>query len=199
MWETFKKRYALLLGIALGGFFDGVLLHQILQWHHLLSLVSGLDNLHAQVLWDGYFHVLMYLLAVIGLWGLWREHARGAGIMGWPLLGALIAGFGLWHIFDSLLSHWLLGIHRIRIDSEVPLLWDLLWFFVFGLLPLGIGWAVGRSGGGDGPAMRRPTTTTLVLLTLVSAGGGGWALLPPSDQPLPPCCFAPATAPLTSS
>ncbi|TIN47498.1 MAG: DUF2243 domain-containing protein, partial [Mesorhizobium sp.] len=27
----------LLLGFALGGFFDGIVLHQILQWHHLLS------------------------------------------------------------------------------------------------------------------------------------------------------------------
>ena len=27
----------LLLGIGLGGFVDGIVLHQILQWHHLLS------------------------------------------------------------------------------------------------------------------------------------------------------------------
>ena len=29
------------LGMALGGFFDGILLHQVLQWHHFLSLVPG--------------------------------------------------------------------------------------------------------------------------------------------------------------
>jgi uncharacterized membrane protein len=28
------------LGFALGGFFDGIILHQILQWHHLLSGVA---------------------------------------------------------------------------------------------------------------------------------------------------------------
>ena len=27
------------LGFSLGGFFDGILLHQVLQWHHLFSLV----------------------------------------------------------------------------------------------------------------------------------------------------------------
>ncbi|WP_460744124.1 DUF2243 domain-containing protein [Mariniluteicoccus endophyticus] len=27
----------ILLGIGLGGFLDGILLHQILQWHHMLS------------------------------------------------------------------------------------------------------------------------------------------------------------------
>lgn len=30
-----------IIGFALGGFFDGILLHQVLQWHHLFSLVSG--------------------------------------------------------------------------------------------------------------------------------------------------------------
>ena len=194
IWKTSWTRYALLLGIALGGFFDGILLHQILQWHHLLSLVSGVDDLRAQVLWDGYFHVLVYLLAVLGLWGLWRAHARGAGIRGLPLLGVLTAGFGLWHILDSVLSHWLLGIHRIRIDSDVPLLWDLLWFVVFGLLPLGIGWATGRSGGGDGPTLGR-STIALVLLTLVSAGAGGWALRPPSDQPFTTVVFRASYSP----
>jgi uncharacterized membrane protein len=27
----------LLMGIGLGGFVDGILLHQILQWHHMLT------------------------------------------------------------------------------------------------------------------------------------------------------------------
>ena len=27
----------ILLGIGLGGFVDGIVLHQILQWHHMLS------------------------------------------------------------------------------------------------------------------------------------------------------------------
>ena len=33
----------LLLGMALGGFFDGILLHQMLQWHHLLSGAGGVE------------------------------------------------------------------------------------------------------------------------------------------------------------
>jgi uncharacterized membrane protein len=32
---------AFTLGFAFGAFFDGILLHQVLQWHHLLSLVQG--------------------------------------------------------------------------------------------------------------------------------------------------------------
>jgi hypothetical protein len=31
----------LLLGFGLGGFIDGILLHQVLQWHHMLTSTSG--------------------------------------------------------------------------------------------------------------------------------------------------------------
>lgn len=186
MWQSPWIRYGTALGVGLGGFFDGILLHQILQWHHLLSLVPGVGSLRAQVLWDGYFHVLMYVIAAIGLWGLWRAHRQGdAG--GRSLSGALLLGFGLWHIADTFLSHWILGIHRIRVDSPDPLLWDLIWLVVFGLLPFAAGWALIR-GGGAGP---RQTTVALLALTLATAGAGGWALRPPADQPFTTVAFRP--------
>jgi uncharacterized membrane protein len=34
-----SKASGLLFGIGLGGFLDGIVLHQILQWHHMLSHV----------------------------------------------------------------------------------------------------------------------------------------------------------------
>jgi uncharacterized membrane protein len=50
-----------LLGFSLAGFFDGILLHQVLQWHHLLSDVqlAALRDIRAQLLADGLFHVLI--------------------------------------------------------------------------------------------------------------------------------------------
>ena len=74
MWRSPWTRWGAVLGFALGGFFDGILLHQILQWHHLLSLVPGIADLRLQVLWDGYFHASMYAIAAVSLWGLWRAH-----------------------------------------------------------------------------------------------------------------------------
>ena len=50
-----------LLGFALGGFFYGILLHQILQWHHLLSAINSMD-IRFQVAADGYFHAFMLSL-----------------------------------------------------------------------------------------------------------------------------------------
>ncbi|WP_439533730.1 DUF2243 domain-containing protein [Polymorphobacter sp.] len=178
--------WGVLLGVALGGFFDGILLHQILQWHHLLSLVPGAGDLRMQVIWDGWFHALMYGLAGLGLWGLWRVQRSGETGSGRGLAAALLAGVGLWHVVDSILSHWVLGIHRIRIDSPNPLAWDIGWFLAFGIVPLLWGWWLAR-GRGTGPA----GVMLLAALTIGAAGAGGWALQPPADQRFVTVAFRP--------
>ena len=171
----------LLLGFALGGFFDGVLLHQILQWHHLLSLAPGLSSLRMQVLWDGYFHALMYAIAAVALWRLWRARDDLGGEWGGRGPGALLVGFGAWHLVDAVLAHWVLGIHRVRVDSPDPLMWDLIWLAAFGLVPLA-GGAVALRRRGSWPA-RKSGSGAVMLLGLVAAGLGVWALQPPRNQP----------------
>lgn len=181
-------RAGYILGFALGGFFDGILLHQILQWHHLLSAVDP-DNARFQVAADGYFHLLMYGIAAGGLWLLWRS-ARGREL---PSTAAFIAdlliGFGTWHVADSIASHWLLGIHRIRMDSEQRLFWDLVWFTVFGVLPLVAGLFI-RRGGGDAKGGRAAIAAFVALLVV---GSGAQALRPPADMPFTTILFAPGT------
>jgi len=185
-------RWGAVLGFALGGFFDGILLHQILQWHHLLSLVPGIDDLRLQVLWDGWFHALMYLVALAGLIGLWRLQRRGAGNWGWPLAGAVLVGFGLWHVVDSVLSHWLLGIHRIRLDTDNPLAWDLLWLALFGIVPLLIGWRL-RRGSGSGGSLSGGAA--MLVLAGVASGAGAWALVPPAQDRFATVVFQPGAGP----
>lgn len=183
MFDDPRTRWGMNIGFALGGFFDGILLHQILQWHHLLSLVPGIDSLRAQVLWDGYFHALMYVIAAAGLWGLWRNRSVGASALSGPsLLGAILVGFGLWHVVDSLLSHWLLGIHRIRVDSPDPLLWDLVWFAAFGLVPLLFGWLMLRRAALRADGLNR-STLPLIIVGLLTIGAAIWSLQPPKDVP----------------
>lgn len=145
-----------MLGFAAGGFFDGILLHQILQWHHLLSGLTEtpFDDLRAQVLADGLFHALMYAIGAVGLWRLIRaRHTLAARDAGRELAGHALIGFGAWHIVDGILSHWLLGIHRIRMDAPNPLLWDLLWFGLFGVLFVAAGLALLRRHGKVAPGI----------------------------------------------
>lgn len=164
------RRAGVLLGFAMGGFFDGILLHQILQWHHLLSAVhtGALADLRFQVTVDGWFHALMYALAAAGLWTLYRlRSAPGASLR--LIAPPFWMGFGGWHILDAVFSHWITGIHRIRMDSDIPLFWDVAWLAVFGLIPFFLGWSR-RYTGGEPPTQRGPVSLALLAAALVAAG-----------------------------
>lgn len=177
-----------LLGFGLGGFFDGILLHQVLQWHHLLTGVEApaFRDIRVQILADGLFHALMYVVAIWGLLLLWRSRRAfaDAGADRWLLADALI-GFGVWHMLDGVLSHWILGIHRIRMDVENKLVWDLLWFVVFGVAFVAAGWWLrrggggGGGGGGDGVGGVRKVVAPVVLTLAVLVAGPVAALPPP--------------------
>jgi uncharacterized membrane protein len=182
-------RSAGVLGFAAGGLFDGILLHQILQWHHLLSLVPGVERLREQVLWDGYFHAFMYVAAGIGLVGLWRARAQLEAERWQSMAGVPLLGFAAWHTVDSVVSHWWLGIHRIRIDSPDPLMWDLAWLAGFGLVPAIAGALLLRQPPSDPPRVRaRRAILPLLIATPVLAA---WSLSPPQDQRFATVVFAP--------
>lgn len=120
----------LLLGIGLGGFVDGIVFHQILQWHHMLTAegsfpmttVAGLED---NTLWDGLFHALTWISTVAGLALLWNSvpvHRPGWGL---ALSGLLLAGWGLFNVVEGTVDHHILGIHHVRDDIGAPIGWDL--------------------------------------------------------------------------
>ena len=186
-----------LLGFALGGFADGILFHQILQWHHLLSNVpgDGFRDLRVQVLADGVFHMAMYALMALGLFLLWRTRdgffAGGSD----RLFGAaILVGFGFWHIVDAVFSHWLLGIHHIRMATDNVLLWDLV-VFAFGLLVTAFGvWLAGQLPQSAG--RRAPGALPGILIGTV-IGAGAVAAQPP-PQAAATVLFRPGTDAVTA-
>ena len=115
---------------------------------------------------------LLLFSAAGALWGLWRAPVRGGT---WAMLGLLACGFGAWHVVDAVLSHWLLGLHRIRLDTARPLAWDLGWMVGFGLLPMALGWWLWRRPQGGPP----PSGPALAMLALAVLGTGAWAARPP--------------------
>lgn len=170
---------ALLLGFGLGGFFDGILLHQILQWHHLLSAVraGALADLRGQVVADGVFHALMYAVASAGLWLASAARAEFQAPRAPRLFAAFFfVGFGAWHVVDAVLSHWLTGIHHIRMDVPDPVLWDVLWLAVFGLLPLVAGLEIRRGRRRHGPPEKPASALPAALIgaTVIAAAASAW-------------------------
>lgn len=182
-------RWAFVLGFAAGGMFDGILLHQILQWHHLLSLVPGIAGLREQVLWDGYFHAFMYVAGGIGLAGLWRSRVQLKAERWQSLAGVLLIGFAAWHSIDSVVSHWWLGIHRIRVGSPDPLMWDLIWLGAFGMVPAILGAVLLRRPPSQPPRAGAGGAVPPLMLAMIALAG--WSLLPPTDQRFTTVVFAP--------
>ena len=131
---------AFVLGLGLGGFIDGIVLHQILQWHHMLTgdrggepmdTVSGLET---NTLVDGLFHTATWFLVATAAALLVRAWQRGELAPPWrAYLGLLLAGWGVFNLVEGLVNHLLLGIHHVRDDLGAPLGWDL-GFLAFGAL-----------------------------------------------------------------
>ncbi|HCW19239.1 MAG TPA: DUF2243 domain-containing protein, partial [Achromobacter sp.] len=90
------------------------------------------------------------------------------------MLAHFLLGFGIWHVVDAVLSHWLTGIHRLRMDVPDPLPWELAWLALFGLLPLMAGWVLGRrgppAGSGAGGAGGHGPLLSVVLALAVATG-----------------------------
>lgn len=118
----------ILLGTGLGGFVDGIVLHQILQWHNMLSSVRpplDLVSMKYNMVWDGLFHALTWLCTTLGLARLWKAGQRSD--VPWStrtFVGSLFLGWGLFNAIEGVLDHQILGIHHVH-PGTGELAWDL--------------------------------------------------------------------------
>jgi uncharacterized membrane protein len=136
-----------LLGIGLGGFIDGILLHQILQWHHMISHNQPVDTvlgLERNTLWDGLFHAFTWVAVLVGLvlFAIQVDRAPRP-IVTRPLWGWILFGWGLFNVVEGLINHHLLQVHHVRDDVGAPLSWDL-GFLAFGVALMIVGWLLAR-------------------------------------------------------
>lgn len=130
-----------LLGIGLGGFFDGIVLHQILQWHHILSEVESpttVSGIQLNVLADGLFHVATYITTVAGVALVWNAARGMRGTWSWlVLLGGVLIGWGAFNLVEGTINHHILQIHHVR-PGPNQLAWGL-GFLALGAVMLGVG------------------------------------------------------------
>lgn len=146
-----SKLSGLLYGLGLGGFVDGIGLHQILQWHHMISdvqdyPVTTIAGLEMNTVADGFFHAATWLLVLggsIATITAWRQRRLAPN---WSFhFGLVVAGWGIFNVVEGLIDHQLLGIHHVRDDLGAPLSWDI-GFLIFGVLLIVGGWVLHRRG-----------------------------------------------------
>ena len=138
------------MGLGLGGFIDGILLHQILQWHHMLTdtgdhPMTTVAGLEANTLADGFFHTATWLLVAVGGGMLVQAWRTGSLAPPWRAhIGMLLAGWGIFNVVEGLIDHQLLGIHHVRDDLGGPVGWDLA-FLALGAILIVVGLAMARN------------------------------------------------------
>jgi uncharacterized membrane protein len=154
--RRFPIAAGIFFGLGLGGFFDGILLHQVLQWHHMLSSwypVNTIENLELNTRWDGIFHSSTYLFVLIGLFLLWRSAQRQHLFWSTKLLiGTMLLGFGIFNTVEGIVDHHLLGIHHVNetVARDQWYLWDI-GFTLWGVAMIIGGWLIIRAGQRESP------------------------------------------------
>ncbi|MFD1148820.1 DUF2243 domain-containing protein [Saccharothrix hoggarensis] len=130
---------ALVLGLGIGGFVDGIVAHQLLGWHHMLSGWYP-DDMALNMRGDGLFHLLCLVLVLVGV-GLLN---RAAPLPSRVLWGGVLAGWGVFNLVEGLIDHQLLGVHHVRSGPD-QLAYDL-GFLALGLLLVVVGGLLAKAG-----------------------------------------------------
>jgi len=134
---SFPISGGILLGLGLGGFFDGIVFHQILQWHHLVTSAgypaNTVSNLKLNTLLDGLFHAGTYFFTIAGVLILWNRAPPVR--LRWSrkkLLGSVMVGFGIFNLVEGTINHHILGLHHVNetVAQTHWIYWDvgfLIW------------------------------------------------------------------------
>ncbi|WP_067430681.1 DUF2243 domain-containing protein [Nocardioides jensenii] len=146
----------IVLGVGLGGFVDGILLHQLLQWHHMLTSTdsdnigvryypdSTVHGLEINTVWDGLFHTFTWVMVLVGLALLYSrvQQSRGRVWKSRALWGWVLVGWGVFNLVEGIVDHHILGIHHVR-SGDNQIWWDLGFLALGALLVIG-GWLLQR-------------------------------------------------------
>lgn len=134
------------LGVGLGGFFDGIVFHQILQLHNMLSgrlPVVDLASAKANMVFDGLFHAVVWATTLTGVVLLFGEGRRADRV--WSpagFAGAMLTGWGLFNLIEGVTDHYILGLHHV-VERAGLSIWDHL-FMAWGAAMLAAGWLLIR-------------------------------------------------------
>jgi uncharacterized membrane protein len=133
-------------GFGFSGLVDVLVLHHVLQWHHLLSGIypqTTMAGLRTNLLADGLFSLVMLVVMCVGAGLLWQSERRtDVPLALRPVAGAAVIGLGAFDLYDVLVDHVLLGLHQPLSQGGQ---YNPHWAAV-SLLILGAGYYVYRTG-----------------------------------------------------
>jgi uncharacterized membrane protein len=114
---------------------DGIVLHELLHLHSMLSSrvpPVTVEAMRLNMFADGLFHLAMWIATVVAVvWLVAVLRRPGARCGGVGLFGAALAGWGAFNLIEGVVNHHWLGLHHVVEAAADPLPADLL-FLAFG-------------------------------------------------------------------
>jgi uncharacterized membrane protein len=142
MNRKFLRIGSFILGLGFMGAMDGIIFHQLLQWH---SVVMQTDR-PGQIVSDGVFHFGVSAALVVGgilLWLAGRPADTSRGVK--LFVGSFLTGSGIFNLVEGVVNHHLLQIHRVKPGDPNALMYDLA-FLTLGLLLVIVGEMIRKKG-----------------------------------------------------
>lgn len=132
------------MGLGIGGFIDGILFHQILQLHGMVSNKLPIDTVVGKAVnmfWDGIFHALTLTAVIIGFILLVRLLGiKNINRSPKLALGGAIAGWGIFNLVEGIIHHQIIKLHNVNEFSLQPEVWNYS-FLASGVIFMAIGYA----------------------------------------------------------
>ena len=132
------------MGIGLGGFFDGIIFHQVLQLHAMVSNKLAIDTVVGKAVnmfWDGIFHIVTLTAVIIGFVLLVRllkiKNINPASKLA---LGGALAGWGIFNLVEGIIHHHIIKLHNVNEFAMNQDIWNY-GFLASGVILMGIGYA----------------------------------------------------------
>lgn len=135
---------ALLMGAGLGAFFDGIILHQMLQWHAMISsVVQPVDLVSSKVnmFWDGIFHLYAWAATVVAIAIVVRDLPKATPeIRVRAVWGGALGGWGYFNLVEGVVNHQLFELHHVHPGID-EFAWDMS-FLMSGVFLIVIAFAI---------------------------------------------------------
>ncbi|MBS4172258.1 DUF2243 domain-containing protein [Bacillus sp. FJAT-49736] len=114
---------AFIFGMGIIGMLDGILLHQIFQFHSVYMYTNRFN----QIVSDGIFHLFVTIIVFVGgylLWSSEREKLTNPNLTFWS---GFLFGSGIFNLVEGIVDHHVLGIHHVYYYTDRVLFYDLLY------------------------------------------------------------------------
>lgn len=133
-----------IIGLGIMGLVDGIVFHQLLEWHHV---VHG-HNHRMDLISDGIFNLAVTIIVLYGVIRVFQHARRDELSSSWTFyICGMLIGAGIFNLAEGLINHQILELHHVRPGHPAEFMYDML-YLLSGVILIAIGGTIAQYRGG---------------------------------------------------